>query len=190
MMSNDKWPDIDRRQSLELLLSSERLTIREATSADTTSIFQVEAAARSLLYPHGVDLEAIEIPVGFEESISWDVALVAEIQGTVVGSVRSSDLGAGWLALDQLSVDPAYAQRGIGRRLLVALADRARELGYLTITGTTFRAVPFNAPFYADLDAAEDLTPHPVMVERRRVEQELGLDSFGPRLVMRVTIGR
>jgi len=137
-----------------------------------------------------VDLQTIEMPVGFEESISWDVALVAEIQGTIVGSVRSSDLGAGWLALAQISVDPAYAQRGLGRRLLVALADRARKLGYLTITGTTFRAVPFNAPFYVDLDAAEDLTPHPVMVERRRVEQELGLDSFGPRLVMRVTIGR
>ena len=85
----------------------------------------------------------------------------AAIQGTVVGSVRSSDLSAGWLVLDQISVDPAYAQRGIGRRLLVALADRARELGYLTITGTTFRAVPFNAPFYADLDAAEEFDTPP-----------------------------
>jgi len=39
------------------------------------------------------------------------------------------------------------------------------------------------------MDAVEDSAPHPVMVERRRVDRELGLDKLGPRLVKRVTIG-
>lgn len=164
------------------------ISIRNATPADASAIERVEATARSLLAPHGVDLDAMEIPDGFEESTAWDLALVACLHGQVVGFVRCSDLGDGWLALDQISVDPAYAQRGLGRRLLKSLAVRAEELGYRRITGTTFRAIPFNAPFYAGLDAIEDPAPHPAMLERRRVERELGLDQFGPRLVMRLTI--
>lgn len=113
---------------------------------------------------------------------------MAEADGTVVGMARSSDLGNGVLALDQVSVHPDHAGSGVGRRLLEATAAHARSLGYNSITGTTFKDVPFNAPFYTRLNGCEDPTPHPAMVRRRFVEHELGLDDFGPRIVMRLSL--
>lgn len=164
------------------------VVIRPASGQDASAIAAVEASARRLLHDCGVDLDALELPHGFEETISWDLALVAEIHDEVVGMTRCSDLGDGWLALDQISVLPGYARQGIGRRLLNALVVHASERGFRTITGTTFRTLPFNAPFYAGLSAVEDTDPHPVMAQRRRIERQIGLDNFGPRLVMRLRI--
>ena len=106
------------------------------------------------------------------------------------GAVRLSEqLDAELLALDQVSVDPPYAGHGIGRQLLTAALTTARELGYCALTGTTFRDVAFNAPFYATLGSVEDPDPHPAMLCRRKVERELGLDKLGARLVMRLPLG-
>jgi GNAT superfamily N-acetyltransferase len=41
--------------------------------------------------------------------------------------------------------------RGLGRRLVEAAADVARRQGLAALTLTTFRDVPWNAPFYARL---------------------------------------
>jgi len=164
------------------------VVIRTASRDDASAIAAVEASGRRLLHDCGVDFDALELPQGFEETISWDLALVAEIHDEVVGMARCSDLGDGWLALDQISVMPEYARQGIGRRLLTSLVVQASERGFRTITGTTFRTVPFNAPFYAGLSAIEDTDPHPVMAQRRRIERQIGLDDLGPRLVMRLTL--
>ena len=50
--------------------------------------------------------------------------------------------------VEQVSVDPAFAGRGWGRRLLDHVADRARHHGLAAVTLTTFRDVPWNAPYY------------------------------------------
>jgi hypothetical protein len=68
------------------------------------------------------------------------------------------------------------------------VVEEARGAGYTAITGTTFRHVAFNGPFYASLGGVEDPVPHPAMLQRRRVEQVLGLDRLGERLVMRVEL--
>ena len=144
--------------------------IRRATAADAEEMARVEAEARAILRAHGVDLDALRSTEAFEESLDWDLALVAEADGRLVGLARGSDLGDGFLALDQVSVSPAHARRGLGRQLLLELAAYARESGHRVITGTTFASVPFNAPFYAGLDATEDPDPHPVMVSRLHFE--------------------
>jgi GNAT superfamily N-acetyltransferase len=84
--------------------------------------------------------------------------------------------------------EPAFARRGVGSRLLAEVVARARQQGYTAITGTTFRDIAFNAPFYSKLGGIEDPAPHPVLLRRRRAEQALGLDRFGPRVIMRVTL--
>lgn len=167
---------------------AEAIGVRSARPDDAERMTTIEGAARSLLRHAGVDLDTLSLPDGFAESVSWDVAVVAEVEGCVVGMARCTDLGDGWLALDQVSVAPDCARRGVGGQLLAALADLAVADGYRTITGTTFRSVPFNAPFYAGLAATEDFDPHPAMIERRRVEQSIGLDRLGPRLVMRLEL--
>lgn len=101
---------------------------------------------------------------------------------------RLTELNPELLCLDQVSVHPDFAARGVGSQLLAEIATRARQLGYAAVTGTTFRDIAYNGPFYSKLGGIEDAAPHPAMLQRRRVEQALGLDRFGPRVIMRLPL--
>jgi GNAT superfamily N-acetyltransferase len=57
--------------------------------------------------------------------------------------------------LEQLSVHPDSARRGIGRALLRAACDWARDHGYDELTLVTYRDVPWNGPFYGTEGFAE-----------------------------------
>lgn len=92
----------------------------------------------------------------------------------------------GALHIEQVSVHPDAARRGVGRTLLAHAADRAREQNLTALTLTTFTEVPWNAPYYTRLgfhvlDEAE-LTPG--LRKIRAHEAELGLDRW-PRVCMR-----
>jgi predicted N-acetyltransferase YhbS len=166
----------------------QRLVYRLAELDDAPDMIRVEHAAQALFAEQGVQLQDLALPGGIEEPTTWELALVAELDGRIVGMARLSQLSPALLCLDQVSVDPQCAHKGIGRGLLLQVADVARTLGYTAITGTTFRDVVFNGPFYESLGCTEDPEPHPVMLERRRVERALGLDQFGARVVMRMPL--
>ncbi|QHC24780.1 GNAT family N-acetyltransferase [Streptomyces sp. GS7] len=85
--------------------------------------------------------------------------------------------------VEQVSVHPDRARRGIGR----ALIDRAgKDGGRPALTLTTFAEVPWNAPYYTRLGfralAGTALTPG--LRALRAHEAELGLDRW-PRVCMR-----
>jgi predicted N-acetyltransferase YhbS len=164
------------------------LVYRQATSDDAEDMIRLEQAARTLLADRGVHLSDLAVPDEIDEPTTWVLALLAELDGRIVGMARLSELDPALLCLDQVSVDPLHAHRGIGRGLLLQVADAARALGYTEIAGTTFRDVIFNGPFYESLGCVEDPEPHPIMIERRKVERALGLDRFGTRVVMRLTL--
>lgn len=50
--------------------------------------------------------------------------------------------------LAELDVDPEHQRKGIGRKLVQAVINWARGEGFKNLTLTTFRNVPWNAPFY------------------------------------------
>lgn len=77
-----------------------------------------------------------------------DVARLGD--GTVVGFTLVS-VRAGTLYLDQVSVHPDAGKCGIGTRLMRNIEQKAIELDLAEITLSTFRDVPWNAPFYASL---------------------------------------
>jgi GNAT superfamily N-acetyltransferase len=162
--------------------------VRRATEADADAMARVEASARGLLESEQVDLAALNVPDGVEEPTDWTLALVAQVGDDVVGIARLSELTSEVVSLDQVSTHADFAGCGVGRQLLAEVVTLCRRRGYSVITGTTFRDVAFNAPFYARLGCVEDRDPHPAMVRRRRVEQELGLDRLGPRVVMRLSL--
>jgi ribosomal protein S18 acetylase RimI-like enzyme len=58
------------------------------------------------------------------------------------------DLVDGAGHIEQISVDPAFARQGLGRRLIDHLAAEARREARTALTLTTFRDVPWNAPYY------------------------------------------
>ena len=168
--------------------SARDFIIRGATQHDAEAMAHVEEAARALMQEQGISLDILEIPDDFTDPTDWDLGLVAEVDGHIVGMVRLTQLDSDLVALDQVSVHPSMSHQGIGRALLLATADLCRKRGYTAVTGTTFREVVFNAHFYAALGAIEDTHPHPAMAGRRRVEADIGLDALGPRTVMRVTL--
>ncbi|MFE7895823.1 GNAT family N-acetyltransferase [Streptomyces sp. NPDC057412] len=92
----------------------------------------------------------------------------------------------GWLHVEQVSVHPDAARRGVGRALLAYAGERAREEGLSGLTLTTFTQVPWNAPYYERLGfrvvPENRLTPGLRAIRAR--EAELGLDRW-PRVCMR-----
>ncbi|MFD7441205.1 GNAT family N-acetyltransferase [Streptomyces sp. NPDC059909] len=88
--------------------------------------------------------------------------------------------------IEQLSVHPAVARRGLGRGLIDHLAAVAAADGLTALTLTTFADVPWNAPYYARLGfralGDDELTDG--LREIRRAEAEHGLDHW-PRVCMR-----
>ncbi|GGQ04203.1 hypothetical protein GCM10010266_29670 [Streptomyces griseomycini] len=95
----------------------------------------------------------------------------------------------GALHVEQVSVHPRAARRGVGRALLAHAARCAREEGLTALTLTTFAEVPWNAPYYARLGfrtlAGPDLTPG---LRRIRAEESgHGLDRW-PRVCMRIDL--
>lgn len=167
---------------------SASVAVRQAAQADAEAMAEVEALAQALLKSQGVDLEVLRIPEEFEPAASWSLAFVAEVGGEVVGMARLTELTREVICLDQVSTSPRFAGRGVGRQVLTEVATACRALGYSAITGTTFRDVASNAPFYTSMGCVEEFDPHPAMVQRRRVEQDLGLDEFGSRLIMRMPL--
>jgi GNAT superfamily N-acetyltransferase len=57
--------------------------------------------------------------------------------------------------LFEMDVVPAHAGRGLGRALVAEVAEWARLEGFSSVTLTTFRHLPWNAPFYAGLGFSE-----------------------------------
>lgn len=57
--------------------------------------------------------------------------------------------------LHEMDVLPDHAGHGLGSALVAVVARWARAEGYPGITLTTFRHLPWNAPFYARLGFAE-----------------------------------
>ena len=93
--------------------------------------------------------------------------------------------------VEQVSVDPAFARRGLGRELIDTAASWAVQQGLDTMTLTTFAEVPWNAPYYARLgfSVISEVDLGPGLVAVRRHERELGLDAW-PRVSMTRRLSR
>jgi predicted N-acetyltransferase YhbS len=110
--------------------------------------------------------------------IASDGLLVALDAETPIAFVMFRPVEDG-LYIEQLDVLPAFAGRRIGAALLDAVAERARASGLKRLTLSTFRDVPWNAPYYRRLgfiDIADDaLTPGLVAIRREHLTR--GLDE-------------
>jgi GNAT superfamily N-acetyltransferase len=87
--------------------------------------------------------------------------------------------------LEELAVLPGHMRQGLGTRLVEEACAWAAEHGYPAITLTTYADVPWNAPYYERLGFAVVDDFGPDVRERRDHEAAVGLDTVGPRVVMR-----
>ena len=147
--------------------------VRRPTRADLEACEGIERRAGELFRTVGLDQVADDEPFPIEELAAGDVWVAVE-DGVVAGYVYSIVLD-GTTHVEQVTVDPAFARRGVGARLLDHLGD--------PLTLTTFRDVPWNGPYYERLGfrPVADLGPELAA----QVEEERWLDRLSPRVVLR-----
>ncbi|MCI2421612.1 GNAT family N-acetyltransferase [Saccharopolyspora sp. K220] len=89
---------------------------------------------------------------------AWAAVDADELVAFVVVEVLDGSAHIG-----QISVHGDHARQGIGRLLLDHVESWARDHGLAALTLTTFRTVPWNAPYYARLGFLEmtgaEITP-------------------------------
>ncbi|KJS54983.1 GCN5 family acetyltransferase [Streptomyces rubellomurinus subsp. indigoferus] len=161
------------------------MRIRAVTRGELPLLTALERAAGAPFAAIGMQEIADDEPPAPDELAHYldhGTALAAEVDGTVAGYLLAEPVD-GALHVEQVSVHPAYARRGIGRALIEHLAATT-DAPALTLT--TFADVPWNAPYYARLGfrplADHELTPG--LREIRRQEAAHGLDRW-PRICMR-----
>jgi putative acetyltransferase len=95
------------------------------------------------------------------------------------------------LHLEELDVLPEHGGRGLGRALLGAIEHWAVANHFAEITLTSYRDVPWNAPFYARLGFAilEPVDLDAELAARLAAETARGLDTM-PRVAMRKRLSR
>ncbi len=75
---------------------------------------------------------------------------VAEDAGRVTAFLAASAYGTR-LHIDEIDVSRDLQGKGIGRQMLSDLIVWARTNGFVCLSLTTFRHIPWNGPFYASL---------------------------------------
>ena len=133
--------------------------ISHGQPGDIDRLIEIDRAASSLFAPTGLlSAEALadHVPAkDLRDAIASGWLLVARLTGAgAIGFVMASPRGED-LYVDQISVDPAYGQRGAGRLLMHRLEELACARGLPAIALSTFRELRWNAPFYASIGYRE-----------------------------------
>lgn len=128
------------------------MRIRAVRLDELTLLQDIERAAGQWFRDVGMPeiAEDEPLPVGelaryHRSGLAWVVADDADAPVAYLIADRVD----GNLHVEQVSVHPDSARRGIGRLLLDHLAAHARLEGAPALTLTTFTQVPWNAPYYA-----------------------------------------
>ncbi|MEM6475167.1 MAG: GNAT family N-acetyltransferase [Pseudomonadota bacterium] len=157
-------------------------SLRLARKDDAQAFHEIEEDA-AVLFQSEPLLDGIPIPPSTSaddhaKAIAKGRSLAAVIGGQVVGFAAAAPVGRE-LHLNELSVARDHQQRGIGAALLRALQIDARNSGFRAITLSTFREVPWNAPFYARHGFVEvvNLEEHPHLAEALAGAVELGIPA-------------
>jgi len=163
------------------------ITVRPTRPGDVTALPAIERAAgeRFRDYPElawlaeGEVISAEQHLDYAERGLSWLALANDQPVGFILAETHVSSL-----FIVELSVHLDWQGKGIGRRLIACVADQARKRGLASLTLTTFRDVPWNAPFYRRLGFEMLTTLTPELRQKREEETAHGL-AYGSRCAMR-----
>jgi GNAT superfamily N-acetyltransferase len=153
--------------------------IRPVRPDELALLPELEAAADTIFEPLGIG--PLPGPGAVEEFAAALVVLVAA--EPPVGLARIDDV-AGGAHLEQLSVHPEHAGRGIGRALLGAACAWAKAHDYAELTLATYRDIPWNGPFYASEGFVERGSVDDFWRAHGRPPEEPVMGRFGARVLM------
>jgi ribosomal protein S18 acetylase RimI-like enzyme len=165
------------------------MRIRPATPDDLPALQDIERAAGAAFRDLGMAAVADDEPPALDVLDRYrraGRAWVARDAGDRPVGYLICEPVDGALHIEQVSVHPEAARRGVGRALLAYAAARAHEQDLTALTLTTFTEVPWNAPYYTRLGfrRLDEAELPPGLRRIRAHEAELGLDRW-PRVCMR-----
>lgn len=168
--------------------------IRNARPDELPLLIAIERAAGEQFRSLGMDVVTDDEPRSVDELAPYVEG------GRALVAADADDRPMGYLLLDvvdraahieQVSVHPDHARRGIGRALVERAAEWAGRHELDSLTLTTFVRVPWNGPYYERLGfrylAREEETPGLRAI--RDGERAAGLDAW-PRACMRLGLRR
>lgn len=167
-----------------------KIIFRPTTAHDVACLPAIERAAGQrfralpeLAWLADGDVISVEQHRGYaEQGLSW-LALAADRPvGFLLAEAHASSL-----FIVELSVDLDWQGKGIGRQLIARAAEHARKKGLASLTLTTFRDVPWNAPFYARLGFERVTALTPELRQKREEEAAHGF-AYETRCAMRLPL--
>jgi GNAT superfamily N-acetyltransferase len=156
--------------------------IRNGLPADFPRLQDIEVDAGGPFRAYGLDFIA-DMPPPPLEALQTYLGRCWVAEDDVVKGYLLADSVGGCAHIAQVSVDQRFRGQRIGQRLIDHVELWARENGLEALTLTTYRHLPWNAPYYARIgfrviEATPALAP---LVER---EANIGLDP-ADRVCMR-----
>ncbi|MFH5209954.1 GNAT family N-acetyltransferase [Antrihabitans sp. NCIMB 15449] len=160
--------------------------IRLARTSDGPRLRQIEEAAGEPFRELDMARIADDTPPTLETLAVYidDGRCWVHTEDEVVSSYLIADVVDGYAHVEQVSVHPDYSGRRIGAALITQLDGWARDRGLAGLTLTTYRDVPWNAPYYNRLGFETVDEPTAGLGAIRRHEALNGLDEW-PRVAMR-----
>lgn len=165
------------------------MRLRAARAEDFAELQEIERAAGQLFRAVGMVEIAEDEPFTFEELEGYQQggrAWVAVDPADVPVGYLLADPVDGNVHIEQVSVHPRWARRGIGLLLIDGLARDSAAAGVPALTLTTFADVPWNLPYYlrCGFTVIDDESLTPGLRAIREHEGARGLDRW-PRVCMR-----
>ena len=171
-------------------MTGNNYTIRLARRDELPLLNDIERAAASLFREVGFDFAADMGPLSLDLLRSLQskeqIWVAAAPDGLPVGFAVVQIIDE--LAhLEEISVHPTHGRQGLGTRLIQVVCGWARDEGYPAVTLSTFRDVPWNAPFYQRLGfrilGEEELGPGLLAVREHEAQDRLAVRE---RVCMRI----
>lgn len=129
-------------------------TIRSARAEELPLLAQIERSAAALFlgtpYAFLVNDEPLSLDFVRQRFQVGQVWVSADPQNVVVGFAITRAVDD-TIYLQEMDVASAHGRRGLGSALVEAVCGWAKLQGYGTISLSTFRDLPWNAPFYGKL---------------------------------------
>jgi ribosomal protein S18 acetylase RimI-like enzyme len=163
-------------------------TIRSARIEELPQLAPIEQAAairfRNTPYAFLVDGEPLPIEFIQQRFQAGQVWVAVDRNDIVIGFAITREVDR-TLYLQEIDIAPEHGQRGIGRALVETVQTWGSRSGYAVMSLSTFRDLPWNAPFYAKLGfrIIDEANLSPGFQAIRAHEREAGL-PIGDRVIM------
>jgi GNAT superfamily N-acetyltransferase len=165
-----------------------QVTIRAAQREDLPAIATIEDSGAETFAVYGSPLADGSPPAPPDQwAQALDDGLLWVADDSVAGPIGflAGKLTDDGLYIEQVDVVMERQQQGFGRRLMQVAIDWAHDHHLPAVTLTTFRTIPWNKPFYAEMGFVElDIpTPHLAATLADEVAQ-----GFEDRCAMRLSL--